>query len=159
MAALILRASLTLVAHRDRVLSSLAVLPPTRPPSRLSQRLRPVYPLWHESCSGKRVWCAARVRVIGRTLSYNHSHTVRVQEYNMTSHQGATAMAEHKTDVRDEVYDVVSVLYHALSPGCPRDRRSEARAIFPGSTGVPSTPGHSGQGGICIHANCIVALR
>src|ERR687886_2415358 len=35
----------------------------------------------------------------------------------MTSHQGATTMAEHKTGVRDEVYNVVSVLYHALQGG------------------------------------------
>ena len=35
----------------------------------------------------------------------------------MTSHQGATTMAEHKTGVRDEIYNVVSVLYHALQGG------------------------------------------
>ena len=35
----------------------------------------------------------------------------------MASHQGATAMAEHKTGVKDEVYNVVSVLYHALQGG------------------------------------------
>ena len=35
----------------------------------------------------------------------------------MTSHQGATATAEHRTGVRDEMYDVVSVLYHALQGG------------------------------------------
>jgi hypothetical protein len=35
----------------------------------------------------------------------------------MASHQGATATAEHKTGVRDEMYDVVSVLYHALQGG------------------------------------------
>ena len=29
------------------------------------------------------------------------------------SHHGATATAEHKTGVKDEVYNVVSVLYHA----------------------------------------------
>jgi hypothetical protein len=40
-----------------------------------------------------------------------------MEEYNMTSHQGATAMAEHKTGVRDEVYNVVSVLYYALQGG------------------------------------------
>src|SRR6266853_3239855 len=50
-----LRASLTLVAHRDRVLSSLAIVPPTCLPSRLSQRPRLLYPSWHESCSGKSV--------------------------------------------------------------------------------------------------------
>jgi hypothetical protein len=35
----------------------------------------------------------------------------------MTSHQGATATAEHKTGVRDELYNAVSVLYHALQGG------------------------------------------
>ena len=40
MASLTLRASLTLVAHRDRVLSSLAVVPPTRPLSRLDHNAR-----------------------------------------------------------------------------------------------------------------------
>ena len=35
----------------------------------------------------------------------------------MTSHQGATTMAEHKTGTQDEIYDVVSVLYHALQGG------------------------------------------
>src|SRR6267143_92251 len=53
MVSLTLRASLTLVAHRDRVLSSLAIVPPTCLPSRLSQRPRLLYPSWHESCSGK----------------------------------------------------------------------------------------------------------
>jgi hypothetical protein len=40
-----------------------------------------------------------------------------MEEYNMASHQGATATAEHKTGVKDEVYNVVSVLYHALQGG------------------------------------------
>ena len=35
----------------------------------------------------------------------------------MASHQGATATAEHSTGMRDEMYDVVSVLYHALQGG------------------------------------------
>ena len=35
----------------------------------------------------------------------------------MASHQGTTATAEHKTGARDEMYDVVSVLYHALQGG------------------------------------------
>jgi len=35
----------------------------------------------------------------------------------MTSHQGATATAEHKTGMRDETYNIVSVLYHALQGG------------------------------------------
>ena len=39
------------------------------------------------------------------------------EEYNMASHQGAAATAEHRTGVRDEMYDVVSVLYHALQDG------------------------------------------
>jgi hypothetical protein len=54
----------------------------------------------------------------------NYNHTVRVieiyiwtEEYNTASHQGATAMAEHKTGMRGEVYNVVSVLYHALQGG------------------------------------------
>jgi hypothetical protein len=54
----------------------------------------------------------------------NRNHTVRViaihietEEDNMASHQGATAMAEHRTGVRDELYDIVSVLYHALQGG------------------------------------------
>jgi hypothetical protein len=32
----------------------------------------------------------------------------------MTSYQGAAATAEHRTDAKDEIYNVVSVLYHAL---------------------------------------------
>ena len=40
-----------------------------------------------------------------------------MEEYNMASHQGTTATAEHKTGVKDEVYNVVSVLYHALQGG------------------------------------------
>jgi hypothetical protein len=40
-----------------------------------------------------------------------------MEEDNMASHQGATATAEHKTGMRDEMYDVVSVLYHALQGG------------------------------------------
>ena len=39
------------------------------------------------------------------------------EEYHTASHQGATALAEHKTGVRDEVYNVVSVLYYALQGG------------------------------------------
>jgi len=35
----------------------------------------------------------------------------------MTSHQGATATAAHKTGMRDETYNIVSVLYHALQGG------------------------------------------
>jgi hypothetical protein len=35
----------------------------------------------------------------------------------MTSHQGATATAEHTTGMRDETYNIVSVLYHALQGG------------------------------------------
>lgn len=35
----------------------------------------------------------------------------------MTSHQGATAPAEHTTGVQDALYNVVSVLYHALQGG------------------------------------------
>ena len=35
----------------------------------------------------------------------------------MASHQGATATAAHRTGTRDEIYDVVSVLYHALQGG------------------------------------------
>lgn len=35
----------------------------------------------------------------------------------MASHQGATAAAEHKIGVKDEVYNIVSVLYHALQGG------------------------------------------
>ena len=35
----------------------------------------------------------------------------------MTSHHGATATDKHTTGVRDEMYDVVSVLYHALQGG------------------------------------------
>src|SRR5690242_3452786 len=35
----------------------------------------------------------------------------------MTSHQGTTAMAEQKTGMRDETYNIVSVLYHALQGG------------------------------------------
>jgi phage protein U len=35
----------------------------------------------------------------------------------MTSHQGATATAEQSTGMKDEVYNVVSVLYHALQGG------------------------------------------
>ena len=35
----------------------------------------------------------------------------------MTSHQDATVMAEHKTGTKDEVYNIVSVLYHALQGG------------------------------------------
>lgn len=35
----------------------------------------------------------------------------------MTSHHGATVTAAHKTGVKDEVYNVVSVLYHALQGG------------------------------------------
>jgi len=35
----------------------------------------------------------------------------------MTSHQGATATAEHTTGVQDAMYNVVSVLYHALQGG------------------------------------------
>ena len=35
----------------------------------------------------------------------------------MASHQGTTATAEHKTGVKDEVYNIVSVLYHALQGG------------------------------------------
>jgi hypothetical protein len=42
---------------------------------------------------------------------------IEMEEYNMTSHQGATATAEHKTSVKDEVYNIVSVLYHALQGG------------------------------------------
>ena len=58
MVSLTLRASLTLVAHRDRVLSFLLAVLPSHPPSRLSQRPKPLYPSWHESCSGKCVQCA-----------------------------------------------------------------------------------------------------
>ena len=53
MVSLTLRASLTLVAHRDRVLSFLLAVPPSHPPSHLLQCPRPLYPSWHESCSGK----------------------------------------------------------------------------------------------------------
>lgn len=35
----------------------------------------------------------------------------------MTSHQSTMATAEHKTGMRDEVYNIVSVLYHALQGG------------------------------------------
>ena len=35
----------------------------------------------------------------------------------MTSHQGVTAMTKHETGVNDAVYNVVSVLYHALQSG------------------------------------------
>ena len=35
----------------------------------------------------------------------------------MESHQVATATTEHKTGMKDEVYNVVSALYHALQGG------------------------------------------
>jgi hypothetical protein len=44
-ASLTLRASLTLVAHRDRVLSFLAIVSPGRPPSRLDHNTRAIVPI------------------------------------------------------------------------------------------------------------------
>lgn len=35
----------------------------------------------------------------------------------MTSHHGAASMTEHSTDVKDAVYNIVSVLHHALQSG------------------------------------------
>ena len=35
----------------------------------------------------------------------------------MASHQSTTATAEHRTGVKDEVYNVVSVFSHALQGG------------------------------------------
>ena len=136
----------------------LAIVSPAHPPSRLSPHPRSL------SLYGTKVAQASVYGVLpGSVLEVaycrnNHNHTVYVmeihiwmEEYNMASHQGATATTEHKTGVKDEVYNVVSVLYHALRvvrllcsiSRMPKGWRSETGAVFPGSAGVPSAPGHS----------------
>jgi hypothetical protein len=42
---------------------------------------------------------------------------IPTEEDNVTSHQSAASMTEHSTGVKDAVYSVVSVLYHALQGG------------------------------------------
>ena len=68
---LTLRASLTLVAHRDRVQSSPLAVPPSPPFPRLLQRPRPWYPSWHESCSGK---CVQHARGAALLLGASSRH-------------------------------------------------------------------------------------
>jgi len=133
-ASLTLRVPLTAVAHRDRVLSFLTIVLPTYTLSRLSQRLRPLDPSWHESCSGKCMWCATRSDVIGRTL-------VEGAWVGSLAISFATPTAEELP---------CSLVYpQRVSWG---STRAAYYPRFERRRGKDPKPG-----GSCIHANCIVA--